>query len=228
MRNRMAVLCAALFAVLAFGAVVAASASATDEWLVGGKLIGLSEKISVVEEVRWLWRLLNSLGSYHVMCSYKVIGTLNGLNPSGRGTDTVTAFEGLKGEKGTYNCEILHAELGLCSGSLLVLVKALNLPWLTELILPTGAKKPEDAVTSTIAGREPGFAVECELSNKTIATEECEGKDTSNELVDESNGTVDGSIPETEDTKCKGFGDTLHILFSWVLKTLSGAPIAVS
>jgi hypothetical protein len=221
----------AFFAVLALGAVAAASASATDEWLVGAKLVGLSEKISTVTEGKWLLKALSFFGSVvtHIVCSGKLIGTVNGLNPSGKGTDRITAIEGLNGEKGTINCEILHGELGACTNSLLALVTGLNLPWLTELALPTGAKTPTDKFTSTVSGKETGFKVECELSNKTIATEECEKNVESSELKSETNGTVTGSIPETEVTKCKGFGATGHInATNGVVKTLNGTALAVS
>jgi hypothetical protein len=218
----------AFFAMLAFGAVVAASASATDEWLVGGKLVGLSEKISTVTEGSWLLKSLSFLGEIHVLCSGKLIGTVNGLNPSGRGTDLISAIEGLKGEKGTISCEVLHSELGLCSGSLLALVKGANLPWLTELLLPTGAKTPKDMFTSEVSGKEPGFKVECTLGNGSTGTEECEGNVESNELVNESNGTVSGSIPETSVTKCAKFGATSHINGKGIVKTLNGATLALS
>jgi hypothetical protein len=227
MSSRIAVLGATFFVMLAF----AASASASDEWLVGAKLVGLTEKISVVMEGTFLLKALSFFGSVamHTVCSLKLIGTVNGLNPSGKGTDTITAIEGLRGEKGVINCEILHGELGACTNSLLVLESFLNLPWLTELVLPTGAKTPRDMFASTVSGKETGLKIECELSNKTIVTEECEKNVESSELKSETNGTVTGSIPETEVTKCKGFGATGHINFTnGVVKTLNGTALAVS
>jgi hypothetical protein len=227
--RKTAVFGAVFAAVLAFGVIATSAASATDEWLVGGVLVGLAAKVSVVGEGSWLILLENfgAAGLTHVVCSGKLIGTVNGLNPSGRGTDTITAFEGLNGEKGTVNCEVLHTQAGPCTGSLLALVSPMNLAWLTELLLVSGDVTPSDMFASGGRGT-PGYRVECTLTNGTLAVAECEGIPETEQLKNETNGTVTGVVAEKEMTKCSALLLKAKIRGSFTLKTLNAASLALS
>jgi hypothetical protein len=222
--SKVRILGVAFFAVLALGVIAAASASATNEWLVGGKLVGLTEKVSVVVEGTWLLLGLSFFGSVktHVLCNGKLFGTVNGLNTSNRGTDTVTSIEDLRGHKGTVECEVLSG--GGCVTTKPASVTALNLPYETELL--TG---PKDMFKSTTAGKEPGFKVECTLSNGSSTSEECEGVVETGVLTNETiGGTVVGEIPETGSKSCKGFGNEAHVKGTGVIKTLNASAIAIS
>lgn len=220
------IICAAFFAVLSVGAIAASSALATDEWEVGAKLVGATESDSTVVEGKWLLLALGFFGTVkiHIECSGKLIGTVGGLNANGKGTDTVTAIEGLSGEKGTIKCTILSGEAGPCVVSAGALVTGVNLPWKTELFLEAGDTTPRDAFTASTG--EPGFTLECKESSGSTLKETCEGNVKSNQLTNEANGTIKGVIPETNTKKCNNGTNTGHVKGEGILKTLSGATIA--
>jgi hypothetical protein len=221
--SKVRILGVTFFAVLALGAIAAASASATNEWLVAGKLVGLTEKVSVVVEGTWLLLGLSFFGSVqtHILCNGKLFGTVNGLNASGRGTDTQTSIEDLKGKKGTIECEVLSG--GGCATTKPAFLTALNLPYETELL-----NGPKDMFRSTISGKKNGFKIECTLSNGSSTFEECEGLVETNTLTNSGNGTVTGEIPETNTETCKGFANEAHVKGTGVIKTLNATSIAIS
>jgi hypothetical protein len=223
------VLGAVLFAMLVLGMISVESASARDEWLVSSRLVGLTEKISIVEEVKALFLLTRiPFNPAHVVCSYKLLGTVNGLNPNGRGTDTVTKLTNLSNvEMNPVNCEVLHSELGACSGSLLALMAFSRLPWLSELLLRTGDTTPRDMFVSGGSGT-PGFLVTCTSSGGTKLEESCEGNFETNQTVDEANGTVTDEVPEEKEEKCSESGASATLQDTAVLRTLNSAALATS
>jgi hypothetical protein len=229
--RKIQILGAAFFAVLAFGAIVAASASATDEWLVGGKLVGLAEKVNAVVEGTWLLLALGFGGASetHVVCSRKLIGTVNGLNASGIGTDLVELVEGLKtGEQDLIVCKALSG--GICDTTKPVAVHADNLPWLTKLLLPrSGMTTPEDDFSEDGKGK-PRFILLCTEVLGFHFEELCSGNVKTMELTNNATaGDVEGKILNELSESCKGgSGNVIHISGTGLIRTLSGQSLAVS
>ena len=201
----------ALLAVLAFSAVAATSAFAGDEWLVGGKVVTTS--VGTVSTGKWLFLGL-SFGGFvktHIVCNGELLGTVNALNASGKGTDTVTEIHNLTlTQLKTITCEVLSGEKGPCSTTL-ALVTGLHLPWLSELVLKTGDTKPRDLFSSGGTG-EPGFEVECTTSTGKFK-ETCEGNVETEQLVNEATG-VGGTINNKLSAKCGVAGNVGHITAS--------------
>jgi len=215
---------AVFFAALAVGLVSVASASAlTLQWLWNGAAI--TSPVHVLTSGKLLILSLSSVaGNTHFVCSGFLLGTV------GPGAaDEVTAVFGLGGATETkVNCEVLHSELGACSGSLLALLTAINLPWKTELLLPA-AGEIVDHITSTIAGKEPGFDSVCTLSGGTTLLVECEGNVLTKALTNNiTAGDVEGNILNQLSKKCTAFGVVAHLeTEKGLIKPLSGT-LAVS
>jgi hypothetical protein len=212
--SKIKVLGAAFFAVLAFGAMSAANASA-GEWLLNGAKI--TTAVHAVTEGTWLLLALGFGGFSvtHVICNGKLLGTV------GPGVkDEVTKVESLSGAT-TVDCEVLHSELGICSGSLLALVKAINLPWATELLLPSGTEIV-DHFTSTVAGKEVGFEVECTTGTGGKFKESCEGNVLTKPLSNVTGGVL-GEILNALSKSCSGGTGTVgHTYGHGVTTSLSG------
>jgi hypothetical protein len=148
---------AAFFAVLAFGVVSAANSVAAPKWLLNGAAITSPQH--ALTEGKWLLLgLANPEGKTitHIACSGVLLGTVG---PGA--TDEVTKVYGLGGVTETnINCEVLHGELGSCTGALLALIEAENLPWKTELLLVAGTMELVDHFTAGPNG-EPAFLLRC-------------------------------------------------------------------
>jgi hypothetical protein len=200
-----------LLAVLAFSAIAVTSAFANDEWLVGGKLV--TAPVSAVATGKWLLLAL-SFGGFvktHVVCNGELLGTVNPLNVSGKGTDRITEIHNLGlTQLKTITCEVLSSEKGPCSTTL-ALFTALHLPWLSELVLQTGDTKPRDLLSSGGTGA-PGFELECTTSTGTFK-ETCEGNVETEQLVNEATG-VGGTINNKLSAKCGVAGNVGHITAS--------------
>ncbi|HEV3094712.1 MAG TPA: hypothetical protein VGY30_09385 [Solirubrobacteraceae bacterium] len=216
---------AALFAVLALGAVVASSAFAADEWLVGGNLIVLGGSSPAVTKGTWLLLAL-SFGGFiqtHIVCNGELLGTVRGLNASGRGTDTVTEIHNLLlTQLKRITCEVLPPK-GPCSTTL-AWVTALNLPWLSELVLKTGDTKPRDLFSSGGSG-EPGFKVECTTGTGTFE-ETCEGNVESEQLSNTAKG-VSGEFVNQLSKKCGVSGNVGHVYGTGEVTEPGGSTLAV-
>jgi hypothetical protein len=218
---------AALFAVLALGAVVASSAFAADEWLVGGNLIALGGSFPAVTKGTWLLLAL-SFGGFvktHVVCNGELLGTVRGLNASGKGTDTVTEIHNLLlTQLKKITCEVLPSEKGPCSTTL-ALVEGIHLPWLSELILKTGDTSPRDLFSSGGSGL-PGFKVECATSTGTFE-ETCEGNVETDPLSNTAKG-VSGNILNQLSEKCAaGTGTVAHVYGTGEVTEPGGSTLAV-
>jgi hypothetical protein len=211
--RKIQILGAAFFAALALGAVVASSAFAEDQWLINGAAVTGSQ--SVTTEGKLLFRLLPVVGgNIHVVCNGKGTGTV-----TTKGLGTVTSVTDLSG-KSPGNCEILHSELGICSGSLLVLVKAINLPWHTQLLLLTdGTLLVNDFLLET--GKTPGFESECTGAFGEKVKETCEGGSTSDDLTNNTGG-VFGKFLNLLSDKCGISGNVSHLDGEGEVKALSG------
>jgi hypothetical protein len=147
----------ALLAVLAFGAVSAASAVAVPKWLLAGKEIAAATHAVTEGKFLLLGLSLKPTVSTHIVCNGTLLGTVG---PGG--ADLVEKVFGLKGEsEKRVNCEVLHSELGECTGSLLALLEAENLPWKTELLLPVGTTEIVDHFLAEPNGGNPAFLLLC-------------------------------------------------------------------
>jgi hypothetical protein len=216
----------ALLAVLAFSAVAATSAFAGDEWLVGGKVVTTS--VGTVSTGKWLFLGL-SFGGFvktHIVCNGELLGTVDGLNVNGKGTDTITEIHNLAlTQLKTITCEVLSGEKGPCSTTL-ALVTALHLPWSSELVLKTGDTKPRDLFSSGGTG-EPGFEFECATSTGKFK-ETCEGKMETEQLKNEGSGGVGAEINNQLSKRCGSESNVLHITGSEEITVGGGLTLATS
>jgi len=197
---------AVFFAALALGAVVASSAFAEDVWLVGG----VAATLQLVETSgKLLFRILTPAGNIHFVCS----GTFRGFVHE-KGLDLVTEVVGLlTSEKLWISCNLLHGageeELGVCSGSLLILIMAINLPWHTQLLLLSdGTLFVDDFLLET--GKTPGYETECTGAFGEKIKQSCEGGFKTDDLVNDSTGVLSSVLNELSD-KCTALGTTAHI-----------------
>jgi hypothetical protein len=209
----------ALLAVLAFSAIAVTSAFATDEWLIATKLV--TAPSAAVTTGKWLLLAL-SFGGFvktHIVCNGELLGTVNALNASGKGTDTVTEIHNLTlTQLKTITCEVLSGEKGPCSTTL-ALVTGLHLPWLSELVLKTGDTKPRDLFSSGGTG-EPGFEVECTTSTGKFK-ETCEGNVETEPLTNGATG-VEGTINNILSKKCGVESNVGHTTASGETKAAAG------
>ncbi|HEV3095308.1 MAG TPA: hypothetical protein VGY30_12470 [Solirubrobacteraceae bacterium] len=216
----------ALLLILTFSAIAVTSAFAADEWLVGGNLIVLGGSFPAVTKGTWLLLAL-SFGGFvktHIVCNAESLGTVNGLNASGKGTDTVTEIHNLSlTQLKKITCEVLASEKGACSTTL-ALLTAINLPWLSELVLKTGDTKPRDLFSSGGSG-EPGFRIECVTGTGTFE-ETCEGNVETEQLSNTAKG-VSGEIKNLLSSKCGVSGDVGHIYGTGEVTEPNGSDLAV-
>jgi hypothetical protein len=222
--RKIQILGAAFFAVLAFGAVVAASAWANDEWSVGGSLVGLAQTVGSVVEGKWLLVALGFGGAVEtrVECNGKLIGSVNGLNASGIGTDLITNVEGLTAGETKIKCTIVS---GFCTSN--AVVTAEHLSWATKLLLESGATTPKDDFSEDGKGK-PAFELECIEGFGGKFKELCEGNVKSEALKNEGTGTVGGKLFNQLSEKCNVSGNVAHLYGTGIIKTLSGATLTVS
>ena len=208
-----------LLAVLAFSAIAVTSAFANDEWLIGGKLV--TAPSAAVATGSWLLLALSFDGfiKTHVVCNGELLGTVNALNASGKGTDTVTEIHNLSlTQLKTVTCEVLSSEKGACGGTL-ALFTAIHLPWLSELVLKTGDTKPRDFFSSGGTGA-PGFEIECTTGVGKLK-ETCEG-DVETEQLANGAGGVSGTIDNLLSEKCGVSGNVGHFTASAEGRTVGG------
>jgi hypothetical protein len=154
----------ALVAVLAFSALATASASAAPRWLVGG-----SEVLLHVAASKWAKLVLvhtgGLVGAVTVECSSEFTGTVAAL-----GEDEVASVLDLAG-KTTIECNVTTG-VPLCSAGSKASVKAVHLPWKTNLLEPKPGEIRDDFLNS--GAGEPGFNIICNNIGIT-----CEGKSSS-------------------------------------------------
>ncbi len=185
----------ALFAVLAFGAVVASSAFAEPgEWLFNGatfsgtlnvESVGLLTLVRLVSET-------NSAILTEIHCEGILDGTITQLGAGVKGTDTITALltptMELVNELGEapeleLNCLVTFDSGALtdCKAETLAQLWPDNLynangPWLTELLeLEANGLVLDHLFGLGELGKEPGYEVRCESLIGVFGEELCEG-----------------------------------------------------
>jgi hypothetical protein len=210
--RKVKILGAAFVAVLAFGVISAASASA-NQWLKNGAAITAKE--SAVTEGTWEITASTLFGGKITMeCKGKLVGTV------GPGTeDAVTSATDSNGNK-LIDC-LIKTNTTPCMKTL-TLVEAEHLPWKTELLEPK-AGEIIDHFSPGLTGTEmePAFLVKCELSTGSFTSELCEGNVLTEKLVNLTAG-VDGKLSKQMSKKCKGFGNSAEIAATGETKLLSG------
>jgi hypothetical protein len=144
-------------AIIALCALSAQGAMAAPKWLLAGKEITAATHLVTEGKFLLLGLSLKPTVSTHIVCNGTLLGTGG---PVGAGL--VEKVFGLKGEsEKRVNCEVLHSELGECTGSLLALLEAKNLPWKTELLLPAGTTEIVDHFLAEPNGGNPAFLLLC-------------------------------------------------------------------
>jgi len=188
-----------MFAVFAFAAVAASSASALSSvWLVNGALAPLtlvtSESLGVV--------LLEDMGSTPAMVNCEEVLNEGWVGPGSEDEVTSVVFmkacavpakaENLENKEVTNNCK---------SGTEATVV-ALNLPWNTLIVLSAGVFL--DALTA--GGNGPGYKVECTNILGGKSTDECTTQKGTTELTNEGASAVLSEFPaapaESEFANC--------------------------
>ena len=114
--------------------------------------------------------------------------------------------------------------------------KSVNLPWATQLEEVENTKTKEkdirDSITSLVAGKEPGWAVECTVDKILKVADTCEGNTSTSARNNRAEGTVETEFEKVSEEKpatCsvgKGKtglirGDEINRLRAWALWILA-------
>lgn len=190
------ILGAAFFAVLAFGVVAAASASAT-LWLKNGASLTEDNKTEAVSHGLLLLHHKGGLsGNFTGHCT----GLFDGYVGPGA-LDLVTLALGLKGEQDLITCELIAEGTNACgSTGQSVTVHAINLPWHTLLLLTSEGKTVDHFLNES--GKEPGYEFLCPSGT----TGNCKGEELTNFGGNGTNGAIFEFV-ETDKSKCSDFGE---------------------
>jgi hypothetical protein len=120
------------------------------------------------------------------------------------GTNTGTA--GANGSDGIKTITATHCtfvKAGSCEEAKGVTAIARNLPWATKLeeVENEKTKKMEvrDSVTSLVAGKTPGWAVECTVAGILKITDTCEGNTSTSATANRTEGTIETNFDEVSE-----------------------------
>ncbi|MGN6372398.1 MAG: hypothetical protein ACTHM1_05340 [Solirubrobacteraceae bacterium] len=215
MRN-VKVLCAAFLAVLAFGAVSAAGANAS-EWLESGAKMGAAGAATTSGSWTLVGKSFFGFVTTEVTCTGALLGTV------GTGAkDEVTLVEDNKGHKGgngtKLECVVSSVNPGGCKAGETAVVEPTHMPWPSTLT--KGTKFPTDTFTGT--GGEPGFTVSCNGHTNT-----CVGKVVSQELKNNANGTVSGEVSKSKSESCTEGGSSAEVNASGTTSLNNGKELSV-
>lgn len=198
-----------LVAVLAFSVAAVASASAM-EWLVKGAAVAGAVAVDSSTEAGNLLLLEDTGTGVDVLCE----GTDSGsVNTAGKDEETVVT---------PSNCVV---DTGAATCVKLLSVKAVNLPWTTQL--EAGIR---DKITKGTGGK-PGWAVECEGPFKIKVTDTCVTETGSTAMANEANGTVDATfdVHAGNEAECSVGGAKTGLVIGLVfLLTVNGEALAVN
>jgi hypothetical protein len=110
----------------------------------------------------------------------KATGGATAVQCSGAGTGTVGS--GGSGSVKTVTatgCKFVAGKVGSCEESKGVTTRAVNLPWSTKLEERSGGEV-RNVITSTVAGKAPGYATECTVGGVFKISDECTGVTSAN------------------------------------------------
>jgi hypothetical protein len=114
----------------------------------------------------------------------------------GNGTGTVgpNGADSVKTITAT-GCEFVAGKLGSCEAAVKPIAKPRNLGWSSRIEERENTKTKvielRDIVTSLIAGKAPGYAVECRVGGVLKVTDVCEGVISTNARANRAEGTVE-------------------------------------
>ena len=196
----------ALFAVLAFSAVVASSAFAEDtQWLWEGNEVTAELAVDTAGEL-----LLEDAGAslkFDILCSGLFGGVVGGLlGTAGPPLGEVNDVEDLVGNLTSATVtKPLDCETETSCAEKLANVTPINLPWKTELLLEThvGVSEFIDDFTSDngVAGAKPGYTVDCTVLG-VLLEDTCTGEPKA--LLENETGGVLGTFDENEGVNTAG------------------------
>lgn len=201
--KKIQILGAAFFAVLAFGAVSAVSASA-HLWLTlsGTDITSKTAVDGYSTDLTLITTKLPALlggGEVQVLCD----GASQGFVGPGAEDETTLLEElapGTKKDK-EIDCTVKVSTNSLCKTGELALMTPINLPWHTELVL-TGTGLVLDDITAPTGGKTVGYTISCKGLSNT-----CE---VSLELIDLKGNTTEGAdfeFKKYEKATCKSGGE---------------------
>jgi len=123
---------------------------------------------------------------------------------SGLGTAGAEGTDGIKTITATA-CKFVEKKHGSCEETGTVLAKAVNLPWATQLEevenTKTKTKEVRDSITSLVAGKESGWAVECTVAKVLKITDTCEGNTSTSARANRTEGTVETEFDKVSEEK---------------------------
>jgi hypothetical protein len=221
----------ALFALFAFGGVLASGASAETVWLVSNALTALKEP-AVVEEGLLKINVLNSL--LGLVVEYECSGEFDGtIGPDGEDEITKVLDLNLKeigalGALGTgLDCTVLSAPVICTNAAKLLELWPDNLPWGTLIELMAVGEEEFLDVIGLVNGNEKelGFDFECENSGGTFTEGLCEGQLTA--VLTNLASDVLGVFLE-QDRGCTEAGTVEHWTGEGLIVLASGLSLQVS
>jgi hypothetical protein len=132
----------------------------------------------------------------------KAPGGATAITCTGTSTGTVSAngTGSVKTSKVT-GCKFVAGKVGSCEESKGVTITYRNLGWSTVLEergVGTG-KEVRDVITSLVAGKSPGYSVECTVAGIFIVTDTCEGVISTNVRAIRAEGTVEAVFDKTSE-----------------------------
>jgi hypothetical protein len=218
MRN-IQILAFTLFAICAFSASAAMSASAGELLLNGAKITG---EIPIQVTGEMLFEDMGASGIPDLLCSGIAVGhTVTGTLGFGTAVLTLAGVE----TGGTVECT---DDKNVCSGA--VLLTSLNLPWHIEIELMTAGINEFLALTVAEVGKVPMYQVDCN-SLLGLITDECEGV-SSGRLENTAEGLLleIGGSAETAPGSCSLGGANQELLESLgkLIVSSSSGTLAVS
>jgi len=226
----------ALFALFAFGGVLASGASAETVWLVSNALTALKEPATIEEGVLKIDVLNNLLGLVvEFECSGEFTGTVG---PDAEDEITKVLDLNLKdipelavGGLGTgVDCTVLSAPVICSNAAKLVELWPDNLPWETKLELV--GTEVLDVIGLVLVNenpaKDPGFDFECENSGGTFTEGLCESQLTA--VLTNLATDVLGVFTPEQNQPCTEAGTTAHVLTSseGLIVLASGLSLQVS
>lgn len=164
----------------------------------------------------------STIGSTGLELEDKKAGTAITCVGVGTGTAGANGSDSVISTKAT-KCKIVAGKAGSCEEPLTV--RAINLGWSSKLEERSGELR--DIITSSISGKQPGYAVECEVDGIIKISDECTGVISTNARANRAEGTVEtefDSLSEGELANCTVGGEKQGRIHGNVINRLrSGA-----
>ena len=228
--NKMRIVWLFLFVMFTFSAIAVSSAAAEEtQWLFeGGKI---TAELAVDSEGVLLLEDTKAPVKIDFLCKNLLRGVVGAL--LGTFTPALGEINDIEDSEGHLNTGLDCEAASACQG-ILVTVKAVHLPWKTELLLEThgGVSEFIDMFTSDdgVAGDEPGYTVDCIIIG--VLTEDTCTADTSVLLANETGGVL-ATFDENEEINpaslCSLSGEESGLVIGTILSAhASGGTLSIS